>query len=300
MIRHHIFEKVNVDQIAEISTLLGDRCALLSKYNLHPYKNTEEELFEFLHKSINIPQYLEICLGSNCGGFFNDFQSGITPFNKSDPIQLVEYKGKYWVGEGKHRTCLAKRIGCKTIEAEVFHLEEDIYTLLDSYGKPDDFYSHFSYTICNKKKIKNISGSVPVLWFIDVDPIRSSEERIIWFDTFKDTHGQTKKISQGINYDLTVSKCYKKHRKGFLYLKTHKEEIINVDIHFKIETNHSKAKIWLMEVPISQFIYWKKNHSYPNIFDKFTTLYRYGCWRTSHMKQLKERFYFLTLHISVE
>jgi|LSQX01.3.fsa_nt_gb hypothetical protein len=99
----------------EFSTFLGNICGLLNSENIH------EEL-------------KKICFSSRCGCFLKYYTEGITPFMNEDPIELAEYNGRYWPMEGKHRSCLAKMAGIKTIQAYVSALDRDIYSTLPNNG----------------------------------------------------------------------------------------------------------------------------------------------------------------------
>lgn len=146
--------------IAEYPTELGNRCLLLRESGLDPYWHTEEEIMVALMESTGKPECLHICQkSSRCSAFCEQYQKGVTPFIERDPICLLEYGGRYWASEGKHRVCLAKRAGIESIEAYVYSMVKDSYTPLPPIGTPGVYKFRVVY---NKRR--RAYGEVAVLW----------------------------------------------------------------------------------------------------------------------------------------
>lgn len=143
---------------------------------------------EALTESANNPEFLEICLkSSRCSVFWKKFSQGITPFMQYDPIYLHEYNGRYWVVEGKHRVCLAKRAGVKKLEALAWTLEEDTESLLPKEGKPGRF--KFCYSYIDPPKAR---GEKVILWIKSSPevPLRGLENYPLILDERFDTKGE--------------------------------------------------------------------------------------------------------------
>jgi len=273
---------VNVSDIVEYPTELGYRCGLLQKLGIDPYLDTEEKVYEALTESAKDPKNRAICLNyKRCRTFWNEFKQGRTPFVEDDPIRLVEFGGKYWVNEGKHRVCLAKRFGVPTLVAHVEHLEEDIYSLLPEEGKPGQF--HISYSITcptNHKKGQEYEGSVALLQ-VYVPKLKLFNK--MWLDVTKDTKGEFVEVIPGIKYRVTTKK--ERSRRGFFFFKE-KLEKLTLEAELHISSNHPKTKVWLMEIPIKCFLV---SFGISKQLD-FRTLYRRGLWRKMDLNCLRRTF----------
>jgi hypothetical protein len=260
---------VKVANIVEFPTELGNRCLLLQELGLNAYSNTEEELFDALTESAKNPEKLNICFKySRCQKFWKAFKQGHTPFTEHEPIRLLEHKDQYWVMEGKHRTCLAKRAGVESLEAVIYHLKEATESLLPSEGNPDRFY--FQCSIVGRK----IHGTLAYLW-VSTPPGSVSGKfdfHGAWLDTDINTGGEFLNVLSGVEYRTLIRKKQKR-----LHFFQFQEEFI-IESEVLIKPNHTKTKVWLLEVPAAEVFG----------FDppSFHTVYRRGCWRQSHMFRL--------------
>lgn len=277
-------EIVRVADIAEFPTALGTRCALLRVLGLDPYVNTEEELLDALTESALVPEMLKICLeDSRCQEFWRKFQEGRTPYVGRDPIRLLEHGGRYWVVEGKHRVCLAKRAGIEALEAVVWHLSEDVMTLLPSVGVPGHYYFRYG-CIVGRKGMEALKGYIAFLW---VDHPHFSSGFFLgsgWLDAGQDTNGEWKDVLPGVSFRVAVAKEIETR----WFFKARKHYTVVSEI--KIAGDHPKTKIWLMEVPIqvlqmpAQRLFGAGEDS--GSLPACRTVYRYGCWRQRHLKWL--------------
>lgn len=268
---------VGAQDIVEYPTRLGNQCILLHELGLNAYVNTEEELLEALSETAQRPEMLQICLkSSRCRRFWDVFKSGRTPFSGRDPVRLVEYGGRYWAVEGKHRVCLAKRAGVETLEAEVYPLAADTESLLAPEGDPGRFL--FSYHL-SPGNAKSIRGTVGFLWVdcpANLDLKRFAFLRGVWLDAAQDTAGGAEELLPGLRYRVSVSKQTKR---SFLSLRGE----FTVQAEVMVEADHPKTKIWLVEAPAAGVFGPHLCRGGPS---GFRTLYRYGCWRKRHFKQL--------------
>lgn len=271
----YIEKIINVDDIQEFPTELGSRCLLLTKLNLNAYRNTEEEILEALEKTAQDPNYLKICLeSSRCRGFYEEFREGKTPFFEYDKIKVAEFEGKYWVTEGKHRVCMAKRIGIEKIKAVVYQLKEDIYSRLPHVGEPGNYKFYFrKETIFSEPFPKSVSkGEIALLWLGMV------KDEYIHVGTYLplplhwtfDRSREWIELIEGVRVKVkTISK------------KESKSKVISeIESEVVIEPNHRKTRIWLISARV-------KNED-SNIFNtplsdlELSTLYRTGCFRKMH------------------
>lgn len=278
---------VQVKDIPEFSSWLGNRCTLLSHYGLFPYRNTEEEICEFLEQSAKDPKMLNICLKSRCGEFYRYFQRGDTPFMESDPIYLEEYGGKYWVSEGKHRVCLAKRMGVKTISAFVYHLSDDFYSLLPQIGEPGRYQALFSYDPSDGRA--KAEGTVLLLMVYDIDKICHHLQSRLVFDEYRDTSGSMKTILEGIRYRVKVVK--ETSRRLFSRSQTK----VTVTSEVAIESDHKKTKIWLLEIPANLLdsVALHDERLYDaQLYGGAKSIYRYGRWRKINLKAILHKNYY--------
>jgi hypothetical protein len=261
---------VKVGDIVEFPIMLGNRCLLLQELGFNAYWNTEEELLEALSGSASNPKMLEICLSySPCRRFWEEFGQGRTPFIKSDPIRLTKYGNRYWISEGKHRVCLAKRAGVESLEAFVYCLQKDTMSLLLPEGTPGRF--RFSCTIGNRK----FQGTIAYLQvhiphgLMRFDPVGFQS---IWLDVGRDTSGQFVKIMPGVEYRVSTMKKRKK-----LGLFRQQDEFC-VESEVIISPGHPKTKVWLLQASANDVF----NFNSPS----FRTIYRRGCWRQGHLLSL--------------
>ncbi|MCL1996825.1 MAG: hypothetical protein FWG63_11510 [Defluviitaleaceae bacterium] len=253
---------IKVKDIAEYPTELGNRCKLLKLNGLHPYQNTEEEIMHALETLAKDPKNLEICKGSShCGAFWQFFEKGGTPFFEKDKIYIGEYNGKYWVSEGKHRSCMAMRTGVESITAEVYKQSSRNF-LLPPVGNYGVYKFQFSY-----KQPNIIKGSAPVLWvrLPNYDGMTEINDTPTVFDSSFDTKGKIKEIMEGVFYKTSV------FRKRFIFNPFKLEVTVSVEI--TIQKNHPKTKIWLLKSNLS---------SKQEVLSDMKTLYRHGCFREHH------------------
>lgn len=272
---------INTADIVEFPTMLGSKCQLLQELGLNAYQNTEEELIEVLTETAGQPGFLDICLkSSRCRRFYEVFREGGTPFGEHDPIKLVEYGGWYWVEEGKHRVCLAKRAGMERLEAFVYHMDEDTESLLAREGMPGRFRFSFSFT-AGSRDPGDIHGSLAYLWV-------SSPPGIIpgrfdfggaWLDVSQNTEGALINLFSGLQYRVSVDS--KPARRGFF----RRRERFAVESEVVILPDHSKTKIWLIEVPAAEL----PGFCFAGPLS-FRTVYRFGCWRQGHLRQLSRMY----------
>jgi len=269
--------EVDVRDIAEFPTELGARCELLHAFGLSCYRNTEEELLEVLTASAGQPNLLRVCLqSSRCRGFYEAFRQGKTPFADKDPIRLVEYGGRFWAQEGKHRVCLAKRAGVARLEAVVWHLEEDTESLLPHEGMPGRF--GFSASFCLGSDAPSAAlGTVAYLWVQSPPGVLPGVFDFggAWLDAAQDTGGELVELFPGVQYRVSVARQVEKRG-----LFGRRERVI-VESQVLIHPDHAKTKVWLLEIRAADI---------PNLRlvepAQFRTVYRFGCWRQRHLKQL--------------
>ncbi len=246
-------ERVPVSEIVEYNWELGNRCHLLNQVGLYPYACTEEEITDYLEQSAKDPHALSICLDSSrCSAFYESFQHGVTPFIDRDPIKLLEYGGKYWVNEGKHRVCMAKRAGITYIDAQVYHQTEDTKTLLPPAGAPGtySFYSRFH------------AGEIAILWVVPPRgdySIFSEGPRML--NLFSSTTHPRREIIPGVYVEIALAKKPGRIFSGIWLRAT-----------VTITAEHYNTGIWLYTIPANRSI---------STFEP-KTIFRYGCWRKRH------------------
>ena len=260
---------VNVKDIAEYPTELGGRCRLLRYRKLDAYSNNEETLLDELTKSANDDDLLEICKTSGrCKAFWEEYQRGVTPFIDEDSIRLYEYGGRYWAVEGKHRVCMAMRTGVETIEARVWKLETDNFTLRPPIGTPGVYEFRFT---CSKTRagMRKIKGEIPMLWVAAGrdDEMWRFSNKAVPLDETKNTNGALFEVMSGVSYSVVTKPV------GLKLFRRSVEVMVKVSISH----NHANAKIWLM----------KACDSNPNYFSELNpprlkTVFRFGYWRKGH------------------
>ncbi len=269
---------VKVSDIVEIPTELGSRCLLLQELGLSAYRNSEEEILEALIETAKRPELLDKCLTySRCQKFWNAFNQGDTPFTERDPIRLLEYEGRFWVVEGKHRVCLAKRAGIQNLEAVVYRLKEDTESLLIPEGKPGR-YCFSSFFDTSARNNQGAGGTLAYLWISSPPGIIPGifDFRGAWLDVPQNTGGFFTELFPGLKYKVSV--CRKVEKRGFFRRK----EWLVVESEVLIDPDHPKTKIWLLEVPAEEIF------SQRSFVPSFKTVYRFGCWRNKHIKQLSQ------------
>ncbi|MGI9862512.1 hypothetical protein SDD30_14120 [Moorella naiadis] len=255
---------------------LGNRCTLLNHFGMQPYWHTEEEVSEFLKDAFTDKNTLPLCLKSRCGEFYQRFLRDETPFFERDPIFLVEFQGKFWVEEGKHRVCLAKRMGIQRIQAFVQDLDKNYYALLPGIGQPDIFRSEYFFVVENT--LKEIGGDVLFLWAPEVSPLNSFADPFMRLDVMKDTGGKWVQVLPGVEYSVAVRR--EERRRWF------REAVrsVFVSTEAKVKANHKKTRIWLFQAPAEETLGIQfKSPAY-------LTLYRYGRWRKYHEDRLGRNF----------
>ncbi|HOV78803.1 MAG TPA: hypothetical protein PK728_01735 [Bacillota bacterium] len=269
---------VKVSDIIEFPSELGSRCLLLQELGLSAYRNSEEEILEALVENAKRPESLDICLRySRCRKFWEIFKKGETPFAERDPIRLLEYEGRFWVSEGKHRVCLAKRAGVKNLKAVVYRLKEDTESLLMPEGRPGHYCFSSSFGL-NFRNPQGVRGTVAYLWVSSPPGMIAGafDFRGAWLDVPQNTEGSFVELFPGFKYKVSV--CRKSEKRGIF----RRMDRLVVESEVLIEPDHSKTKIWLLEAPAKE-IFSPKSSNPP-----LKTVYRFGCWRMYHMKQLTQ------------
>ncbi len=271
------FRIVNVDDIVEYPTELGNRCLLLRQLDLNPYFNTEEEIMDALTESTEHPEHLEICLKySRCQAFWDSFKERKTPFTDRDPIQLYEYGGRYWVVEGKHRVCLAKRAGIEKLQAYVWHLPEDSESLFPNKGKPGQYRFRYDYPLDRTVEaqgdaailwVKNLTGAIMPRWLSHYPVLLGMQQ---------DTKGEYVSLFPGFLYCINAKRAA---RKTGIFRR---QEFLSVETEIRIEEGHKKTKIWLITIPACKVFSLRPAGLLP-----LKTVYRYGNWRKHHAKLLQ-------------
>lgn len=262
---------VRVADIEEYPTALENRCLLLRQLGLDTYRCTDEELLDALNESAKHPENLDICKNnSRCGAFWDKLQQGVTPFFERDPIRLEEYNGRYWVNEGKHRVCMAKRCGAERIDAYVWKLGEDERTLLPVIGNAGHYSFRCEYS---PKGLRRAKGDIAVLWVQSPHDYPASRFDFgpIALDTRLSTQGKLHTVFPGLSYSVTAS-----HECSMPFgLK--KRYIIQSDV--AIEPGHTRTRIWLMR-GLTENVLVRP----PVEVSQISTEYRFGCWRNHHLR----------------
>jgi hypothetical protein len=277
---------VKVDDIAEFPTALGSRCLLLRKLGMDAYQNTEEELLCALTQSTLDPSSMQTCmLSSRCKAFWDVFQKGITPYMERDPIRLIEYRGQYWVCEGKHRVCLAKRAGIEEIKAYVYPMAKDSYSLLPTVGTPcaAPITHHFHAEIA-ESSIHSTSGDAAVLWLGNGSGMSRFTLSPAVLDETHTTGGHSVELSPGLSYSIS----YSRSRSGVFGHR----RVTRVDSTVTIEENHRNMRIWLLAYPAGKVMSrsFRRNNATVSI-EEGRTIYRTGCWRNHHLTNLVSALY---------
>lgn len=267
---------VKVSDIVEFPTELGNRCLLLLKLGLNAYWNSEEEILEALTESAKNPEMLDICLTySRCRKFREMFDRGSTPFSERDPIRLLECEGRFWAVGGKHRICLAKRAGIEKLEAIVHSLPEDTESLLEPEGEPGRYC--FSSTFDLGPGGRDAQGTLAYLWVNSPRNLFPGKFDFCgaWLDAAQNTGGALKECIPGLQYRVSVYR--KPERQSF----SKRIQRLVVESEIIITPEHPKTKIWVLEIPAAE-----ASVARLTAFPSFRTVYRYGCWRRFHLKQL--------------
>jgi len=273
------FKSVRTADIPEFPTALGQGCCILGEYGLDAYSDTEEDLLQALTESAGDNGALDICKNcSRCGGFWQVYQTGRTPFNEKDPIRLNEYNGKYWVSEGKHRVCMAKRLGVERIDAYVYRLDHDDYSLLEPLGVPGRYsvgYTHIQAGCISHKT----NGSVALLWANTPRECHPTgfEHYPRVLDESMDTKGRWTELFSGLLYRVTVE------TRNIALLR--KATYVTAEI--EILPEHKNTRIWLTSALVKH----SSPHqlSRPLLLSNMKTLYRTGCWRRYHEPSMTTR-----------
>lgn len=263
---------VDVSQIVEFPTQMGNKCRLLERFGLNSYLDTEEAIYECLTSTAEDRRNLEYCLQNGCSAFYEEYLKGNTPFKNKDPIRLIKYQGKYWVVEGKHRVCLAKRLGIEKIEANVASSRED-QSLLELVGEPGKFQS--TYTVTEQRGKVNFSGETLCLWVFpparevpwDIAAVFSFGQ-ILWLTRHTCKGNNLADFVPGIDYAIRV----KEKKTGFWF---NRKKTIQVQVTVHIET-HPKTKVWLLRFKVdNSLVVFQPSEN--------ATLYRRGMWRKYHL-----------------
>lgn len=225
-----IFQEVQIKNIVKHPTLLGERCKLLNIKGFSTYTETEETLTNALKVESASDNSIEVCIGSShCSGFYNAFANGTTPFLEKDPIVLLGCRSKYIVAEGKHRVCMAMRLGIKTIRAIIQEEKSGWFMPLPEvavYGE-----HRFTYPALPKQ-----GGGMVFLWVQGKWLVNTGFEYLTAMDLRMCTGGKQVKILDGLSYGMSMNS-------RSIFLKKRLETILTVTV----SPGHEKAKIWLIE-----------------------------------------------------
>lgn len=250
-------EKIKVSDIVEYNTELGSRCHLLLEKGMNPYSDTEEDIYDALVSSENNEDCLAICKGnSRCGFFYRCFCQGKTPGTSKDPIILQEFEGQYWVKEGKHRVCLAKRTGIEYVDACVEHLSTNNKKILPPTENPGR--KVFRATYCRGK----VKGEIAVLWVML--PHGTPES------TF--SHGPVV-----LNAQCMFGKNEMEVLPGLSYRRIVNKSLLGgstITAEVKISKDHPNTKIWLYTFPAD----WH---------GEIKTIFRCGRWKNIHLQGVR-------------
>jgi len=265
------FMDVHVDKIVEYPTSFGSPgCRLLDELGICLYSNTQEKILHELQLGANDSKKLAICKAGNCGELLKLFQQGITPGNEHDPIILAEYKGKYWVGEGKHRVCVAKRFGIKQIKAKVTRLDADYYSTLPPIGTP----GIFTATKIRYLKQYKVDGQYLYLWAGKPDNTMGGYITVkLNFCNIQNKPELWHQIFEGVSFCQNI---LPRQYGFFKKLLCGDHELLTS--YVKIDKDHPLTKIWLARVTLSKGILQNSN--------RIEHLYRFGLWRKHHEKEL--------------
>jgi len=266
------FKRVRTADILEFPTALGQGCCILGEYGLDAYSDTEEDLLQALTESAGDNGALDICKNcSRCGGFWQVYQTGRTPFNEKDPIRLNEYNGKYWVSEGKHRVCMAKRLGVERIDAYVYRLDHDDYSLLEPLGVPGRYsvgYTHIQAGCISHKT----NGSVALLWANTPRECHPTgfEHNPRILDEGMNTKGRWIELFSGLLYSVTAE------TRNITFFR----KATRVTAEIEILPEHKNTRIWLASAMAES----SSPHQSSRLLrlSNMETLYRTGCWRRRH------------------
>ncbi|ABO49430.1 hypothetical protein Dred_0894 [Desulforamulus reducens MI-1] len=263
------FIDVDVNKIVEYPTTFGSPgCHLLDQLGICFYTNTVEKIMYTIQSSATDPEKLSICKSGYCGKLLDAFKPGHTPGNHHDPITLSEYNGKYWVGEGKHRVCIAKRFGIKTIQANITKLDRDIYSLLPTVGSP----GLFSATKIKTKR-HFYTGQYLFLWAGKPDhTMGGSIMEKLNFKYRKGSLDVCHNIFDGLDYSQIVASSDNNFVKRLI---CGNPQLFST--YVSISNDHPLTKIWLVRLSFDDI---------PNNKNKVETLYRVGLWRKHHEKEL--------------
>lgn len=272
-VKEEELKTVKVSDIREYPTALGTRCQVFRYYGLDAYHNSEEELMGALIKSSEDVNNIEICKkSSRCAAFYDLYQKGETPYNEKDKIRLLEYKGKYWAEEGKHRVCMAKRLNIETVDAYIWKIYEDI-SILPPIGEAGTFAADYFFDI-----------RFPRLWHGDIlglwinTPYGAPPSRFdfnpVFIDSFLNTKGKQVNVFNGLSYTVTVNEI----AYGFFQRKKY----IHINVCVCVKKNEN-SKIWLFKTKRSKHTKTLQTHQKP--ISLYETLYRRGCWRVYDLKR---------------
>lgn len=247
-------ERVEVSKIVEYNPKLDDRCYLLARAGMNTDVCSEEDVVGFLEWAEKDEECLKFCCDdSRCSAFLSPLRSGTTPFADIDPVVLLEQGNKYWVLEGKHRVCLAKRAGIRYIDAQVQHIDtcEPIFEPLPRLGEPSKY--EFSAVKIGRKIYGNL---VELLAEQSWDPVihKRIMKRMALNNGSILTTGRMEDVP-----GVQVSVREESHKYWTKYLAT-----------IEVKPNHVNTKIWL---------YTRKNNPKQTRKSVLKTVYRRGLWR---------------------
>ncbi|HCC35334.1 MAG TPA: hypothetical protein DEQ02_06745 [Ruminococcaceae bacterium] len=261
---------VQVAHIAEYPTALGNTCKLLKDKGLSTYHDTEEAIMSILENTASDSSNLHVCMGSShCGTFFREYSQGKTPFIEKEPIKLVEYGGRYWVAEGKHRICAAKQYGIQKVEAQIYPLEKDWYTCIAEINVPGS--CRFSHTFVRGG---GAHGEIAILWVVspkEFKPRAFDSSYALRLDESMNTNGKKVELFPGLSYSIAC----RVRRHGLIK----RRYVVSVDVEVAIEPIRCLTKIWLMKGPAKALHYGDCVTA-----ENLDTVFRVGLWRNIHLQ----------------
>ncbi|MCL2220804.1 MAG: hypothetical protein FWC20_00585 [Oscillospiraceae bacterium] len=257
---------IKVSDVAEFPTQLGMRCKLFAVRGYNAYSDTEEKLMAALESFKGDPEALEICKSSSrCGAFWHLYQQGITPFLDKERIIASHYNGKYWIDEGKHRTCMAMMAGIEEIEVDVWD-SGGWRVRLDPVGNSGEYEFSYTYRACPLTPVT--LGTAALLWVsaLGYDDDKRFEAHPVMLTSDHNTDGVYLEIIKGVSYKVDV------HETALKPLS------VSVSSTVKIDTEHPLTKVWILRRDFSKD---------ERTLSEMDTLYRRGCYRQRDLGDLQ-------------
>lgn len=188
---------------------------------------------------------------------------------ENSPQFLCSYWGLCYfpMCEGKHRVCMAMRSGVENIEACVYELTQDEYSLLGEIGDYGRYEFKYSY---RKNKPDKKTGEIALLWIESKQPtIFSFRPTAIIAKNPAQGLGQWITVLPGIRYAVNVFVC------ASGTLRTGKQIFVTVQV--VVEPSHAQARVWLMSLNADK----TRTGEKLSLAD-VTTVFRRGLWRSRH------------------